>query len=400
MKKLLALVLTAAMLLSFGALFVSAATDADGYSLVEMKMDDVVAAQTNAPKDGVVYLTDGSYIVEYRLDSLALYDTNGTLTGKTYTDGFGGPSTSETTSWSMSYRTATGNGSGIPKGVNGEDLLNVRIGYDRERKAYSVTVTPINNPTVEIFYDVTFKVKFVKVINKVAYQQTVEWAKFDLLNKRYTSKDVYRDATGNWRIDAGDKFPVVDESVFNKTYGGKLIVNYPDYNVIFPTVKNQDIALNLQAKIAKTPTVSLSENVPIMTATFHDIYVKDAVTIEFKVNADSQNYKGTTLYAYELDANGNIIKEKEVKVTVTDSGTIVTEVAAGTRLSAYGAGEKLGTYGIFAEPQEATSSSTTPSASSENPKTGASDVVSVAAVFAVVSLAAAGFVAVGKAGKK
>jgi len=391
MKKILALVLTAVMVLSMGAFLVVAA---DGYSYLGFDVDTTAGIGGIYDSIGsVVYLTDPSIVREYIVAA-----------GTTAFSQFDGPSASETVTWAISYsNSTTGSGGGMPKGVNGEDLLNVRIGYDRSRAAYTVTMTPVKNPTVEIFYGVKLTVKFAKVVNRTTYSTTETWGPFDLMNKRYYASSAYKDANGYWRIDAGDAYPVVDESVFNKAYGGKLIVNYPNYTVTFPTVKNQDIALNLEASLNKPSTVALDNKVAIMTATFHDIYVKDACTIEFKVNSDVQNYKGVTLYAYKMDANGNPIKDTQRTAYVTNSNTLVFEIPAGTRLSAYGEAGKTGTYGIYAVPQESTSSttsSTSSTAASENPKTGASDIINVASVFAVVSLAAAGFVAVGKAGRK
>lgn len=333
---------------------------------------------------------------------------------------FEGPSAYESTSYKISYTDKNGSHSGSPKGVNGEELLKIRVSYDHERNAYSITMTPVENPTVEIFSNVEVKLKIVKVVNRTtfAFEGNV-WKGFNLMNKRYTSKDVYKDASGKYRINAGDEYPVVDESAFNKAYGKQLTVDYPDYRVIFKNVKNQDIALNLEADLVKAPTVSFDGTKPILQATFHDIYVKDAAEIEFKVNADAQNYKGTTGYAYKVDANGNLIKDSEITVKITDSSSVVIEIPAGTRLGAYGEANKLSTYAIFGEKQDAKASSSSSSSSSDkgttstssntsstssnnnygNTNTGASDVVNVATVFAVVSLAAAGFVAVNKASK-
>lgn len=332
---------------------------------------------------------------------------------------FEGPSAYESTSYKISYTDKNGSHSGSPKGVNGEELLKIRVAYDHERRAYSITMTPVENPTVEIFSNLEVKLKIVKVVNRTTFamEQNV-WKGFNLMNKRYTSKDVYKDASGKYRINAGDEYPVVDESAFNKAYGKQLTVDYPDYRVIFKNVKNQDIALNLEADLVKAPTVSFDGTKPILQATFHDIYVKDAAEIEFKVNADAQNYKGTTGYAYKVDANGNLIKDSEITVKITDSSSVVIEIPAGTRLGAYGEANKLSTYAIFGEKQDAKASSSSSSSSSDkgttstssntssssnnnygNTNTGASDVVNVATVFAVVSLAAAGFVAVNKASK-
>jgi|GEM_PF-992805 len=400
MKKILALVLTAVMVLSMGAFYVAAT---DGYTTVKMEVD--ITADANGRVDeipAVVYLGGNSIVREYKVASPVTATINGEV--KTLFSDFEGPSAYETVTWGISYKSSTiGSGGGMPKGVNGEDLLNIRIGYDRSRKAYTITMTPVKNPTVEIYYNVSLTVKFAKRANNTEYSQEVTWGPFDLMNKRYYSKDAYKDANGYWRIDAGEGYPVIDESVFNKAYNGRLIVNYPKYTVTFPTVKNQDVALNLEATMTKPSTVALDDKTAIAIATFHDIYVKDACTIEFNVNADVQNYKGVTLYAYKMDANGNPIKDTQRTAYVTNSNTLVFEIPAGTRLSAYGEAGKTGTYGIYAVPQESTSSttsSTSSTAASENPKTGASDIINVASVFAVVSLAAAGFVAVGKAGRK
>lgn len=345
----------------------------------------------------------------------------------------------ESTSVEIKYTTETGGrASGSPKGVNGEELLHTRIAFNsnyikvgsnaadalsgyvadplNKNKVYSynlsnyiIYMTPIANPTVEVFKDVQVKVRLVRADGAaIARYDAIVWSGFSLANKRYTDKHVYADANGIYRIDATSNWPVLDVTALQKSYGKKLVVDYPTYRVIFPTVKKQDTSLNLQAAVTKQATVDLDDDKALMTATFHDIYVKDTVQIEFKVGFDVQNYKGVKLYAYAFNADGTINTSKELAVTITEHGTVVIEVPAGTKLSANGdANNKLGTVGLFATPQKEgtpvdvpnTSTPTTTTPSTKNPGTGANDVVNVATAFAVISLAAAAFVSVKKASK-
>ena len=481
MKKVLALVLTLVLVLGLGVFSVSAAPAGDGitdgggltdtdkngnsilnssnvttWSLLTATEDDLSAYEdfatlwlgdsTVQKQFGLIKSPNGGWWTPIRADYLdnagnSLPDPADQQPGLAY--GWRGDY-KESTSISISYTTEVGGrASGSPKGVNGEELLHTRIAFNSDWRRvsdgasgwiqyggkdylynmsnYIIYMTPVANPTVEVFRDVEVKVRLVRSDtttnvdgSKAARYDAIVWSGFSLANKRYTDKHVYSDANGIYRIDASSNWPVLDISALQKSYGKKLIVDYPTYRVIFPTVKSQDTSLNLQAAVTKQATVTTeATDLPLMVATFHDIYVKDTVQIEFKTGFDVQNYKGTKLYAYALNADGTVNKSKELAVTVTEHKTVVIEVPASTKLSANGASnDKLGSIGLFERPQaDGTQVSSVPSTSSstgttgggststENPKTGASDVVNVATAFAVVSLAAAAFVSVKKASK-
>lgn len=473
MKKVLALVLTSA--LAVGAMAVSAsATSSNGVSdqvLVNPSntySGTKVGGQSNLAVSGGLTFTGanggvthaelagtnvyinkaGSFVTYVTIDhTLGEVPLPGTGFHYNYKDlNFAGPS-KETTSYTIEYSDTDGAHTGTPQGVNGEDLLKVRVSWDGDLKSYIVTMNVVDNPTVEIFENVTVTFKVATTLgnllgsnasstyytetnkginnyyNNPVYMTINPYAStytgtnsyndyaenvggFTLMNQRYTRKDVYTDASGDYRINAATEYPVVDATAFDAAYGKKLIISYPGYTVTFDKIKNQTVSLNLEADIDRAPTVKLDSNTPILTATFHDIYVQDDVKVSFTIGADAQNYKGRELYAYYLNAEDKPITGTEVKVTVSDdSKTLVLEVKAGSRLAAYGEDVASATLGIYGSQQETvagdagTVNNGTGSSTSKNPSTGASDVINVAAAFAAVSLAAAGFVAVNKASK-
>lgn len=485
MKKVLALVLTSAV--AVGAMAIgSSASVSSGTSQVVAPSNTTSKTTTPGASSGAITggLTWGSSVNGIQHATLAgtnvyinktgSYVTyvSATHTGDVVYNGvtFAGADLSfygtgkETTSYTVEYTDANGTHTGIPQGVNGEDLLNIRISWDSTTKCYIVTMNVVDNPTVQIFENVTVTFKVATTLRNLLGTNVTKYTAtdgtnynanvagmldtamyltinpyasdytstangvaqnvggFTLANQRYTRADVYTDASGDYRINATSNYPVVDATAFDAAYGKKLIVSYPDYTITFTKIKNQTVALNLEADIDRTPTVKLNTTTPIMTATFHDIYVQDDVKVAFVINADAQNYKGRNLYAYYLNNEGKPITGTEVKVTVSDdSKSLVLEVKAGSRLAAYDeeaaatTSSSNGTYyggntiGIFGEQQETVAGDSTGGNSSNggssnsnsgtNANTGASDVVSVAAAFAAVSLAAAGFVAVNKASK-
>ena len=442
MKRVLALVLTLVLVLGLGAFSVFAepmpanisnADDIDYY--MNLWNANLVGLWDNTEDDlsaydyfSVLYLGDDAVRRDFGMiwvdEGIWLSGLRGYSAARgDFTYGWRGDYR-ETVSFEITYTTETGGrASGSPKGVNGEELLHIRHIFNTYGTVstwdndYTAIMTPIANPTVELFRDVKIKVRLVHAdgANIIRYD-AILWDGFALGNKRYTDRHVYADANGLYRIDASSNWPVVDVTAFEKSYGKKLIIDYPTYRIIFPTVKNQNTSLNLQAAVTRQSTVDLDDDKAIMLATFHDIRVKDAIQIEFKVGFDVQNYKGVDLYAYGFKADGTVDTAREYAAHITENATVIVEVPANASLSANGAADgKLGTFGLFATPQKDGTpvdkpnngtGTTAPgntgggtSGGGSNPSTGASDVINVATAFAVVSLAAAAFVSTKKASK-
>ena len=130
---------------------------------------------------------------------------------------------------------------------------------------------------------------------------------------------------------------------------------------------------------AKTGIV---EGKAIASIDFWANLVKDKVVVTMPITNDNENWYGETVYVYAVKdgkPTGDAIEGK-----IVNNNAVVFEVAAGSRLGTFAA------YGDKAEGE---------AEKPAIPETGANDIVNVAIVFAVVALAAAGFVAVKKASK-
>ena len=209
-------------------------------------------------------------------------------------------------------------------------------------------------------------------------------------NTRALHSDAYSDASGNYFVDApaldgvvyadgkNDNARVIDVSVFEKAEGKALTVNYDKYAVKFTKVSKQNTSLYLYAKtgVVEAPTKSIA------SIAFQPTRVKDAATITMPISFDNQNFYGETVYVYAL-VNGKPSGEA-IPAEVVNHNSVVFTVPAGTA---------LGTFAAYGDKVEGESEKPA------IPETGANDIVNIAIVFAVVALAAAGFVAVKKASK-
>ncbi|MDR2654667.1 MAG: hypothetical protein LBC56_01145 [Oscillospiraceae bacterium] len=340
-----------------------------------------------------------------------LADPNGKLpTDATAWIGFSGPGQSESADATIE---------GLPVGTNGTALLSYRVYFDREKLAYGITVTAIADTTVEIFTGVNVKLTIAKKFKNGTWKATLNvWSGFRVANRRYTSGDVYKDIYGRYVIDATDGRPVVDQSAVEKAYGKQLIVRYPKYTLGVDKITNQLTAFYALAKVdnLNAGTVDTKSEALIAKFSFPGTRIKDPVTLEFRVNPDVLSWKASKYYAYEVDATtGKPIKATEFEATLSTnrkdnlSGTtdavLEVKIGADEPLSAYGKASAKKSYAIYGTPQEEVPAESedagepaAPSAppATDNPATGAGEAVNVASVFAIVALAAAGFVALKK----
>ncbi len=248
----------------------------------------------------------------------------------------------------------------------------------RDGVAIKVTVKPLAEKfTVEEAKD--FKVTVNVVQASAATGEDRVSGKMEITgtvgNTRADSTDMFQDAHGNYTLDTAAR--VIDVSVFEDAEGKALSVNYSKYSVKFAKVAKQNTSLYLHA------TTSVAEGSKAIAAVgFKPTRVKDAATITMPIGTDNQNLYGETVYVYAL-VDGKPTGEA-IAAEVVNHNAVIFSVPAGTTLGAYAA------YGDLQEGE---------AEKPAIPETGANDIVNIAIVFAVVALAAAGFVAVNKAGK-
>lgn len=389
MKKIFSLVLAMVVAMSAVPFALAAETEtiAEGTSVsstgeIELK-PEIDDRSTVMPEGGVAELGK-EYFISYSLGS-----SIGSV------DKFDGK-TGETTNINMNY---------VPKGVNGIELIKANIRYNMSSNSYDVRITTVPNPTVEIFKGLEIKITFNKQVDGKTYTKTETLPIHTLMNSRHTYSDVLTAASGYKYIFA--EHPVIDATVFDQNTGQQLQIDYNDYNMIFKKVTNQNTALYLGATYSYATTGTAKENEPIIQLGFENIIVKDEVTIQLRFKADQQNYTGSNVWVYDI-VDG---KPKGVgyRATIASDSSVMVTVPANTALSS------LGVYATEQNPSNnssdsgssnssntssVTSTTSTSSISSNgnyaNSKTGFSDVVNIAVVFAGVSLVIAGFVAIRK----
>ncbi|SDN23752.1 hypothetical protein [Acetanaerobacterium elongatum] len=261
----------------------------------------------------------------------------------------------------------------------------------RDAVAIQLTVKSLSEKfTVEDFksFKVTAKVVQADSKNKsnVSADYTFEGT---VGNSRATFNDMFKDANGKWNVFTGKnqlKVPtatdarVIDVDVFEQAKGSALSINYDaqKYAVNFIKVTNQNTSLYLWAKtgVVAAPTKSIA------SIAFQPTRVKDAATVTMPISADNENLYGEKVWVYAL-VDGKPTGEA-IEGAVVNHNSVIFTVPAGTA---------LGTFAAYGD--KAMGDAEKPAI----PETGANDIVNIAIVFAVVALAAAGFVAVKKASK-
>ena len=199
-------------------------------------------------------------------------------------------------------------------------------------------------------------------------------------NKFHDKTEFYADANDKVVSVAELSNPVITADVFTDVADGKaLVLDYGKYTVKFAKVTKQNTALYLKAK---TDVVSVENTKAIGSIGFKPTRIKDAATITMPINPDNENFYGETVYVYTV-VDGKPTGEA-IAAEVVNHNSIIFTVPAGTTLGTFAA------YGAKTEGD---------AEKPAIPETGANDIVNIAIVFAVVALAAAGFVAVKKASK-
>ena len=279
---------------------------------------------------------------------------------------------------------------------NADMKASYRLVKNDDRNAVGIEITLA--PAAEKFTVAeptgnNYKVK-VKVVQKIkgAADPIVGEMEIEgvLQNTRAVHTDAYTDASGNYFVDTpslttfladgkNDNARVIDVAVFEKAEGKALTIDYDKYAVKFAKVSKQNTSLYLYAK---TGVVSVTDTKAIGSIAFQPTRVKDAATITMPISFDNQNFYGETVYVYNV-VDGKPTGEA-IAAEVVNHNSIVFTVPAGTALGTFAA------YGAKTEGD---------AEKPAIPETGANDIVNIAIVFAVVALAAAGFVAVKKASK-
>ena len=203
--------------------------------------------------------------------------------------------------------------------------------------------------------------------------------KVKIKNEEHGEDDFFENSSGKIVSAVGDlSKPVIAEDVFTGIADGEALeLNYGDYSVNFAKVNNQNTGLYLKAD-----TAVADGSKAIASIAFKSTRVKDTATISMPIDADDENLYGEKVYVYAL-VDGKPSGEA-IPGDVINHNSVIFTVPAGTT---------LGTYAAYGD--KATGDAEKPAI----PETGANDIVNIAIVFAVVALAAAGFVAVKKASK-
>ena len=376
MKKVLALVLAAVMALSLATVLsaeplspitVNAWAD-EGY---DFGTTDYGLFYGN---DGLDFYIDASAIPAFDLGAAVDYDGLTAI-----------PTLLNTGNYSLSVTTTSNNKDIVAsyKLVKNDARNAVAIKINIKAIAEKFTVADPADYEVKVKVVQKLSTDADPAVGEIVVNGTVE-------NTRAAHTEAYTDASGNYIVDApaltgvgiagkDDNARVIDVSVFEIAEGKSLNIKYKDYSVKFAKVSKQNTSLYLYAK---TGVVSVTDTKAIGSIGFQPTRVKDAATITMPVSFDNQNFYGETVYVY------NVVDGKPtgaaIPAEVVNHNSIVFTVPAGTALGTYAA------YGAQTEGD---------AEKPAIPETGANDIVNIAIVFAVVALAAAGFVAVKKAGK-
>ena len=363
MKKVLALVLVAVMALSL-------ATVTSAFVIDNSKSDIVIASSTVAV-DGADYVFGGDkQTIKFPLNPGASFTPL-----STGSDAFA--TKVGTSEFTLSSSVTSSASDVIAASIESED---VKSGADTGKK-YTLVLNPADNFFTVETKEIKVKVVFVQKESK-AGSPTITFSKeFTIkVKNNENAKDLFfTDATGKVTSISKLTNPVVPEKVFTEIAKNKpLELNFGDYTVNFAKVVNQNTALYLKADtgVVAKPTKAIA------SIKFQPTRVKDAASITMPISADNENLYGEKVFVYGLvDSKPT---GEAIEGTVVNHNSVIFTVPAGTALGTFAAyGDKV--QGDAEKPAI--------------PETGANDIVNIAIVFAVVALAAAGFVAVKKASK-
>ncbi len=286
-----------------------------------------------------------------------------------------------TTEYSLSYSASSANTKLLGASITTKNMKGTDVDGDKyEGKALYLKLDPADEFFTVEEHEVEIKVVVVqkaKAAGSTAVKAEVKF-KVKLSNEQHVEGDFWTTAEGKVEALNDLSKPVIDDEVFTGIAKDKaLTLEYSNYTVKFAKVSKQNTALYLKANTDVT-----SGSKAIASIGFKPTRVKDAATITMPINPDNQNLYGETVYVYSVvdgKPTGNAIAAE-----VVNHNSVIFTVPAGTTLGTFAA------YGAQAEGD---------AEKPAIPETGANDIVNIAIVFAVVALAAAGFVAVKKASK-
>ena len=354
MKKVLALVLTAAMALSLAA---------TASALTITPDTDSTTPDTDVASS--FFFGDAAVEVELKPDGVSF---------KANADGDEFLLEDETTKYSLSSSVSSSN----------EALLKAAIASTKSADKKSVKLVLKLTPAKEYFtvesHDVKVKLTIIQkesVAGSVAVKFEKEYT-INMSNDSHAANEFFADAEDKVTSVASLSKPVVAADVFTDVAKDKaLTLDYGMYSIKFAKVAKQNTALYLKAS-----TTIAEGSKAIASIGFKPTRVKDAATVTMPISTDNQNLYGETVYVYAL-VDGKPTGEA-IAAEVVNHNAVIFSVPAGTTLGTYAAfGDKV--QGEAEKPAI--------------PETGANDIVNIAIVFAVVALAAAGFAAVNKASK-
>ena len=286
-----------------------------------------------------------------------------------------------TTEYSLSYSASSANTKLLNASITTKKMTGVATGFTSlEGKALYLKLDPADEFFTVEEHEVEVKVVVVqkaKASGSEAVKAEVKF-KVKLSNQKHVEGDFWTTADG--KVEALNTLskPVIDSEVFTGIAKDKaLTLEYSDYTVKFAKVSKQNTALYLKAN-----TDVAAGSKAIASIAFKPTRVKDAATITMPIGSDNQNYYGETVYVYNV-VDGKPTGEA-IAAEVVNHNSVIFTVPAGTTLGTFAA------YGAKTEGD---------AEKPAIPETGANDIVNIAIVFAVVALAAAGFVAVKKASK-
>ena len=386
MKKVLALVLAAVMAFSLATVLSAA-------PLANVPLGNADESFTGEP------LYYGEDTIKFMLEDTAavngIFDEN--FTGTEILSGLGAPLDIDGYNTATTFRNTGDYSLSVSVSSDNKAITpSYKLIKNADRDAVGIEIALAIAPekfTVEDIESNNMEVK-IKVVQKLKGADPVT-AQIVLVgiveNTRAYHTDAYTDASGNYFVDApslddvflangkDDNARVIDVSVFEEAEGKGLTIDYDKYAVKFAKVSKQNTSLYLYAK---TGVVSVTDTKAIGSIAFQPTRVKDAATITMPISFDNQNFYGETVYVYNV-VDGKPTGEA-IAAEVVNHNSIVFTVPAGTALGTFAA------YGAKTEGD---------AEKPAIPETGANDIVNIAIVFAVVALAAAGFVAVKKASK-
>lgn len=297
----------------------------------------------------------------------------------------------------------TGNGDFVTAAVTkGYSIVSMATAIDATvdatNKTMLVTLTPVAGSATGGVVTITFTFNTWDSAAKV-YAKSYKTASFTYDVPEVANLAPQSDGKGGYYYLATVGSTLTAAQI-KQAKGNMLIWNNMDavnnIAVTFPKVANlTPVDLGLKVTNAYTGIDAPAGTMKVIT--FNNKFaLADAAMVTYSMDYDFKNINGTDLNVYFVeDVEGASTTVKGAKVTFVQKGIYALTAAGQPTVTFNLLDNKLGTYVITSKTLE--SAGTTASSSTVgNVNTGADSVVNVAIVFAVLALAAAGFVAVKK----